>query len=111
MELLFRETEPLLREAEPALYEPELRVVEEPPRATVEPVRDAVPVLRTEDDPERVPGVERETLVSPVEVRRTRVLPLVEVPPPARVMPLLRPEAPPRETKLRRLPDASWRPV
>ena len=87
--------------------------MEEPLRAEVETVRDAELVLRAEDDPERVPGVERETLVRPVEVRRTPVLPLVVVLPLARVRPLLRPEAPPRETKLRRLLAASrwpnWR--
>ena len=100
---------PLLREAEPTLEDPALRVVEEPVRAAVEPVRDAVPELRTEADPPRVPVAEvRETLVRPVEVRRPPlVLPLVDVLPPARVRPELRPEAPPREAKLRELREPS----
>ena len=58
-----------------------------------------------------VPGAaERETLVRPVlerrDVPREAVEPVAVVPP-ARVRPLLRPDAPPRETKLRVLREAS----
>lgn len=83
-------------------------MVEEPVRVAVEPVRDGVAELRTEADPVREPGVVRETLVRPVELRRTPlVFPLVDVLPPARVRPELRPEAPPREAKLRELREPS----
>ena len=88
------------------------------PREAAELLRVVVvPVERATDEAERaVPGAaERETLVRPVEERRavraTAELPVVE--PPARVRPLLRPDAPPRETKLRVLREASrwpaWR--
>ena len=115
MEPLLRETPPLLRAAEPTLAEPALRVLAEPVlRVAVEPLRVAVPELRTEDDPERVPGAaERETLVRPVEERRAApVLPLAAVLPPARVRPELRVDVPPRaepprEAKLRELREPS----
>lgn len=116
---LLRETAPLLREAEPTLEEPALRVPAEPERVAAEPLRVAVPVLRTEDDPARVPVTEeRETLVKPVEERREAPeLPPVAALPPARVRPELRVAAlraaPPREAKLRELREPSrwptWR--
>ena len=82
------------------------------PREAAELLRDVVvPVVRATDEAERaVPGAaERETLVRPVEGRRAvRVTadPLA-VEPPARVRPLLRPDAPPRETRLRVLRETS----
>lgn len=82
------------------------------PRDAAELLRDVVvPVVRATDEAERaVPGAaERETLVRPVEARRVEratAEPLA-VEPPARVRPLLRPDAPPRDTKLRVLRDAS----
>ena len=69
-----------------------------------------VPAVRTADEAARdVPGAaERATLVRPVEERRETPLPVPEaVLPPARVSALPRPGAPPRETKLRELRDAS----
>ena len=93
---------PLLRTAEPVPEVP--RVAAEPLRAEVEPV-----VRTAEEAAREVPGAaERATLVRPVEERR-EALPVEPetVLPPARVRPLPRPEAPPRETKLRVLRDAS----
>ena len=58
--------------------------------ALVPAVRTAVPLRETPE--------ERATLVRPVEERRVAVLPVEAVLPPARVRPLLRPDAPPRET-------------
>ena len=87
------------------------------PREAAEP-RVVVPVERDADEAERdVPGAaERETLVRPVLERRDvprEAAELEAVEPPARVRPLLRPEAPPREIKLRVLREASrwptWR--
>ena len=82
------------------------RVAADPLRAVVVPV-----VVRTAEEAEReVPGAaERATLVRPVEERRAvRETAVPEaVLPPARVSALLRPDAPPRETKLRVLRDAS----
>lgn len=103
-EPLLRETvEPLLRAAVPVPVVP--REAAEPLRVTVDPVE------RTAEVPARVaPGAaERETLVRPVEDRRVARLVAVAAVllPPARVRPLLRPEAPPRETKLRVLREAS----
>ena len=67
-------------------------------RGVAVPVRDTlVPVVRTAV-PLRETPEERVTLVRPVEERRVAVLRVAAVLPPARVRPLLRPEAPPRET-------------
>ena len=88
------------------------------PRVAAELLRDVVvPAERATDEAERaVPGAaERVTLVRPVEERRVvrATVEPVAVVPPARVRPLLRPDAPPRETKLRVLREASrwptWR--
>ena len=103
--LLPRDTvEPLVRAPEPVLTLPEV------PREAEEPVRDAVvPAERTAEPLRVVPGAaERETLVRPVEERRVAVVlpPEAELPP-ARVRPVLRPEPPPREVKLRELREAS----
>ena len=89
------------------------------PRVAAEPLRDAaVPVVPVERTAEEVaeretPGAaERVTLVRPVEERRETLLPVAEaVLPPARVRPLPRPDAPPRETKLRVLWEASRPPT
>ena len=92
----------LLRAAEPVPAVPVPRVAADPLRAEVEPV------VRTAEEEEReTPGVaERATLVRPVEERRLTVVPEV---PPARVRPLRL--APPRETKLRELREASRPPT
>ena len=89
------------------------------PREAAEPLRaEVVPVERVTDEAARdVPGAaERVTLVRPVLERRDVPRETAEpeaVEPPARVRPLLRPDAPPRETKLRVLREASrwpaWR--
>ena len=88
------------------------------PREAAEPLRAevVVPAERVTVEAERaVPGAaERETLVRPVLERRDVPLEAVEpeaVEPPARVRPLLRPDAPPRETKLRVLREASRPPT
>ena len=79
-----------------------------------EPLRAEVPEARVAVEAERdVPGAAaRVTLVRPVEERRETAEPEA-VEPPARVRALLRPDAPPRETKLRVLREASrwptWR--
>ena len=110
--LLPRDTvEPLVRAPEPVLTLPEVpRDTVVPAREAEEPVRDAVvPAERTAEPLRVVPGAaERETLVRPVEERRVAVVlpPEAELPP-ARVRPVLRPEPPPREVKLRELREAS----
>ena len=69
------------------------------------------PAVRTADEAARdVPGAaERVTLVRPVEERRgvRATVDPEAVEPPARVRPLPRPDAPPRDTRLRVLRDAS----
>lgn len=110
-ELLLRETEPVLREAELPLRETELLPRETDPvlRPTDEPAERAEEPLRETLEEERdtpVRPVERragEALRAEEELRLTalaalRVDPVTELP---------RPEAPPRETKLRELRDAS----
>ena len=89
-----RETEPV-PEVPRETVEP-LREVVDPLREAVDPLREVVPVERTEEVAVREPGAaERETLVRPVEERRTApVLPLAKLPP-ARVRPLR--DEPPRE--------------
>ena len=89
------------------------------PREAAEPLRaEVVPVERfTVEAAREVPGAAvRATLVRPVLDRRDVPRETAEpeaVEPPARVRPLLRPDAPPRETKLRVLRGASrwptWR--
>ena len=87
------------------------------PREAAEPLRADVPEARVTGVVARdVPGAaERVTLVRPVLERRVvrEAAEPVAVEPPARVRPLLRPDAPPRETKLRVLREASrwptWR--
>ena len=83
-----------------------------------EPLRAEVPEARVAVEAERdVPGAAaRVTLVRPVLERREVPREAAEpeaVEPPARVRALLRPDAPPRETKLRVLREASrwptWR--
>ena len=73
------------------------------PREAAEPLRADVPEARVTGVVARdVPGAaERETLVRPVLERRDVPRETVEpeaAEPPARVRPLLRPDAPPRET-------------
>ena len=83
-------------------------------REAAEPVREAdVPVERTAEEPLRVaPAAEvRDTLVRPVEDRRTAE-PLPEtVLPPLRVARVTALPEPPRETKLRELRLASRPPI
>ena len=82
-------------------------------REEAAPLREVVvPVVRTVEVREEPGAAERVTLVRPVERRETPVPP-PEAEPPARVTALVRPDAPPREAKLRVLRDASrwptWR--
>ena len=83
-------------------------------RETAEPLRELdVPLVRTAEEPLRdvLLAEERETLVRPVEVRRTGApLPETELPPLRVARERVLPE-PPRETKLRVLPLPSRPPI